>query len=129
MRASAFWYPLSIATLNDEPEVSSAALLAEVLKRAFFSRRSDSAFVYSRVGLSDLYCTGAREFIERAGGVVATHSIVEGIETGDDGLAMRVRLRDGRRLGAANFISAAPPHHLLRMLPEWRDRRSFFRAP
>ncbi len=56
-----FWYPLSIATLNDEPELSSAQLLAEVLKRAFFSRRRrDSAFVYSRVGLSDLYCTGAR---------------------------------------------------------------------
>ncbi|HSY78218.1 MAG TPA: FAD-dependent oxidoreductase, partial [Verrucomicrobiae bacterium] len=32
-----FWYPLSIATLNDVPEVSSAQLLAEVLKRAFFS--------------------------------------------------------------------------------------------
>lgn len=43
----AFWYPLSIATLNDEPEVSSAALLAEVLKRGFFSKRADSAFVYS----------------------------------------------------------------------------------
>lgn len=113
-----FWYPLSIATLNDEPEISSAALLAEVLKRAFFSRRADSAFVYSRVGLSDLYCTGARAYIERAGGVVATHSIVEAIETGDDGLATHVRLRDGRRLGAANFISAAAPHHLLRMLPE-----------
>lgn len=122
----AFWYPLSVATLNDEPEVSSAALLAEVLKRAFFSRRRDSAFVYSRVGLSDLYCTGAREFIERAGGVVATHSIVEGIETGDDGRAVRVRLRDGRRLGAANFISAAPPHHLLRILPEWAVADPFF---
>ena len=122
----AFWYPLSIATLNDEPEVSSAALLAEVLKRAFFSRRKDSAFVYSRVGLSDLYCTGAREFIERAGGVVATHSIVEGIETGDDGTAVRVRLRDGRRLGAANFISAAAPNNLLRMLPEGAVADPFF---
>jgi len=122
----AFWYPLSIATLNDEPEVSSAALLAEVLKRAFFSRRSDSAFVYSRVGLSDLYCTGAREFIERAGGVVATHSIVEGIETTADGLVARVHLRDGRLLGAANFISAAAPHHLLRMLPEGAVADPFF---
>ncbi|HUY28312.1 MAG TPA: hydroxysqualene dehydroxylase HpnE [Candidatus Binataceae bacterium] len=122
----AFWYPLSIATLNDEPEVSSAALLAEVLKRAFFSKRSDSAFVYSRVGLSDLYCTGAREFIERAGGVVATHAIVEAIETGEDGLAARVHLRDGRRLGAANFISAAAPHQLLRMLPEGAVADPFF---
>src|ERR1700688_620159 len=61
-----FWYPLSIATLNDEPESSSAQQLAEVLKRAFFSRRRrDSAFVYSRVGLSDLYCTGATRLIER----------------------------------------------------------------
>src|ERR1700681_33633 len=34
-----FWYPLSIATLNDEPESSSAQQLAEVLRRAFFSRR------------------------------------------------------------------------------------------
>jgi len=122
----AFWYPLSIATLNDEPELSSAALLAEVLKRAFFSKRSDSAFVYSRVGLSDLYCPGAREFIERTGGVVATRAIVESIETGADGLAARVHLRDGRQLGAANFISAAAPHHLLRMLPEGAVADPFF---
>jgi squalene-associated FAD-dependent desaturase len=121
-----FWYPLSIATLNDEPEVSSAALLAEVLKRAFFSRRRDSAFVYSRVGLSDLYCTGAREFIERSGGVVATHAMVEALETGANGMAARVRLRDGRLLGAANFISAAAPHHLLRMLPEGAGADPFF---
>src|SRR5208282_3183060 len=58
-----FWYPMSIATLNDVPEASSAQLLAEVLKRAFFSRRRDSAFVYSRVGLSDLYCSGAKQLI------------------------------------------------------------------
>ena len=31
-----FWYPLAIATLNEDPELASAALLAEVLKRAFF---------------------------------------------------------------------------------------------
>ena len=47
---------MAIATLNEDPELASAALLAEVLKRAFFSRRSDSAFVYAKVGLSDLYC-------------------------------------------------------------------------
>ena len=110
-----FWYPLSIATLNDEPEVSSAALLAEVLKRAFFSRRADSAFVYSRVGLTDLYCSGARTIIEQAGGVVADRALVEGLEADGDGVVAQVRLRDGRKLGAANFIAAVPPHHLIRM--------------
>ena len=55
-----FWYPLSIATLNDEPELASAALLAEVLKRAFFSRRSDSAFVYSQGRAERSLLHGAR---------------------------------------------------------------------
>ena len=121
-----FWYPLSIATLNDEPESSSAQLLAEVLKRAFFSRRSDSAFVYSRVGLSDLYCTGAKRLIERAGGSVASHSIVETLELGIEGNVSGVRLRDGRRVEASNFISAVPAPQLLRFLPENAIADPFF---
>jgi len=121
-----FWYPLSIATLNDEPEVSSAQLLAEVLKRAFFSRRRDSAFVYSRVGLSELYCTGAKELIERAGGLVVSHSIVEMLELGAGGRVASVRLRDGRRIEAGDFISAVPAPQLLRLLPENAVADPFF---
>jgi squalene-associated FAD-dependent desaturase len=113
-----FWYPLSIATLNDEPDISSARLLAEVLRRAFFSRRRDSAFVYSRVGLSDLYCASAQRLIERAGGSVVTHSIAEMLELGDGCRVASVRLRDGRRIGASSFISAVPAPQLLRLLPE-----------
>jgi hydroxysqualene dehydroxylase len=114
----AFWYPLSVATLNDEPEVSSAGLLAEVLMRAFFSRRADSAFVYSRVGLSELYCRAARSFVERAGGVIARRAVVEGLEVDGGGVVERIRLRDGRKLEAANFIVAAQAEQLIRMLPE-----------
>jgi hydroxysqualene dehydroxylase len=121
----AFWYPLSIATLNDEPEVSSAALLGEVLKRAFFSKRSDSAFVYSRVGLSDLYCTGAASLIERSGGVVSMHTPVESIEI-ENGSAVGVKLRDGSRLGAANIICAIPSRQVARLLPGSMRYDSFF---
>ncbi len=121
-----FWYPLSIATLNDEPEVSSAQLLAEVLKRAFFSRRRDSAFVYSRVGLSELYCTGAKQLIERAGGSVVSHSIVGMLELGARGRVASVRLRDGRRIEASDFISAVPAPQLLRLLPENAVADPFF---
>lgn len=121
-----FWYPMSIATLNDEPQSSSAELLAEVLKRAFFSRRRDSAFVYSRVGLSDLYCTGAKQLIERAGGTVASHSIVEMLELGARGNVASVRLRDGRRIEASDFISAVPAPQLLRLLPENAVADPFF---
>lgn len=113
-----FWYPLAIATLNEDPALASAALLAEVMKRAFFSRRGDSAFLYATVGLSDLYCEAARNFIERRDGVVACHAIVEQFELDADGRIARLRLRDGRSLGAANFIAAVTPDRLLKMLPE-----------
>jgi hydroxysqualene dehydroxylase len=121
-----FWYPLSIATLNDEPDSSSAQLLAEVLKRAFFSRRRDSAFVYSRVGLSELYCAGAKRLIERAGGTVVSHSIVEMLELGARGDVASARLRDGRRIEASDFISAVPAPQLLRLLPENAIADPFF---
>jgi len=120
-----FWYPLAIATLNEDPELASAALMAEVMKRAFFARRVDSAFVYSRVGLSDLYCDAAREFIQRRGGVVACRSIVDGLDFGHDG-AIAVRLRDGRRLQAVNFIAAVPAEQLLKLLPEAAVADPFF---
>jgi hydroxysqualene dehydroxylase len=122
-----FWYPLSIATLNDEPDLSSAQQLVEVLRRAFFSRRRrDSAFVYSRVGLTDLYCTGATRLIERAGGTVVSRSIVEMLELGAGGNIASVRLRDGRRIEATDFISAVPALQLLRILPENAVADPFF---
>jgi hydroxysqualene dehydroxylase len=121
-----FWYPLAIATLNEDPELASAALLAEVLKRAFFSRRSDSAFVYAKVGLSDLYCPGSVRLIEARGGLVETRAMVEMLEFGAEGAITGVRLRDGRRLQAANFIAAVPPMQLTRLLPEGAGTDPFF---
>jgi hydroxysqualene dehydroxylase len=122
------WYPLAIATLNDDPELASAGLFAEVLKRTFFSRRADSAFVYSTVGLSELYCSAARGFIERRDGVVATHAIVEGFEMDDSGAVSAVRLRDGRRLQASNFVAAVPPQQFIKLLPEGVIANPFFSA-
>ena len=112
------WYPIAIATLNENPEAASAALFAEVMRRAFFGRRADSAFVYARVGLSDLYCPPSARLIEAGGGVVETRALVDTLEFGPDGRIACARLRDGRRLRAANYIAAVPPAHLLRLLPE-----------
>jgi squalene-associated FAD-dependent desaturase len=113
-----FWYPMAIATLNEDPARASAGLLAEVLKRAFFSRRSDSAFVYSSVGLSDLYCKPAVDSIERRGGTIVSHAAVERLELNGDGTVTAVKLRDGRAINAAHFVAAVPPAQLLAILPE-----------
>ncbi len=121
-----FWYPLTIATLNEDPQLASAALLAEVLKRAFFSRRRDSAFVYSRVGLSDLYCIAATKFIEERGGVVAPRALVEELELDAARRVTQVRLRDGRRLVAPNFVAAVPFAQLLQIIPADLGADPFF---
>ncbi len=121
-----FWYPLAIATLNEDPQLASAALLAEVLRRAFFGRRMDSAFVYARVGLSDLYCESASRLIEYGGGVVATHAIAEALEFDADGAVAGVRLRDGQRLNASHFIATVPPAQLVRLLPEGAGADPYF---
>ncbi|HEX4210190.1 MAG TPA: hydroxysqualene dehydroxylase HpnE [Candidatus Binataceae bacterium] len=120
-----FWYPLAIATLNESPQFASAGLLAAVLERAFFARRTDSAFLYSKLGLSDLYCPSATDIIEKADGVVACRSIVETIEF-EGGQAVAARLRDGARLQAANFVIAVPPERLLQLLPEGAVAEPFF---
>jgi len=120
------WYPLAIATLNEDPDLASAALLAEVLKRAFFSRRANSAFVYAKVGLSDLYCPASVRMIEAGGGLVETRARVDALELGADGRVSGVRLRDGRRLKASNFIATVPPAQLVRLLPEQAAAGPFF---
>jgi squalene-associated FAD-dependent desaturase len=121
-----FWYPLAIATLNEEPDKASAALLAEVWRRAFFGRRRDSAFVYSKVGLSDLYCQAAEDFIGQRGGFVAAHTGVERLELDGNHNVGCVRLRDGRKVEAANFIAAVPAGALLAMLPDPLQDETFF---
>ncbi|HTY53766.1 MAG TPA: hydroxysqualene dehydroxylase HpnE [Candidatus Binataceae bacterium] len=121
-----FWYPVTIATLNEEPTLASSALLAEVMKRAFFASRRDSAFVYSKVGLSDLYCTAAAKFIHQREGIVTLRTGVESLELNGDGMLERVRLRDGNGITAANVIAAVPCGPLLQMLPAAARENPFF---
>jgi squalene-associated FAD-dependent desaturase len=112
----AFWDPLAIATLNEDPNLASADLLAEVLVRAFFSGKDDARFILSRVGLSELYTTDARRFIEARGGTVETkaHVVFMGIR---DNEVTHLELRDGRRVRADAYVSAMPPQGLAPVLP------------
>ena len=48
--------------------------------------------------------------------MVACRSIVDSLEMGDN-MVSAVRLRDGHKLKAANFIAAVPPAQLLKLLP------------
>jgi squalene-associated FAD-dependent desaturase len=112
----AFWYPVAIATLNDDPAIASADLLAEVMVRAFFAGKDAARFVLSKVGLSDLYTTDACRFIEARGGRIETKAHVVGVGFRGDEVS-HFELRDGRRLTAAAYVSAVPPQGLFPLLP------------
>ncbi len=112
----AFWYPVAIATLNDEPTIASADLLAEVMVRAFFAGKDAARFVLSKVGLSELYTHDARRFIEARGGRIETKAHVVGVGFRGDEVS-HFELRDGRRLTASAYVSAVPSHGLFPLLP------------
>src|SRR4029079_12859619 len=72
-----FWYPMAIATLNEDPQIASARMLKVVLKEAFGAGRRATSIGIARVGLSQLYTEGALSFIESRGGEVRTSATVE----------------------------------------------------
>ena len=112
-----FWYPIAIATLNEDPNIGSAEMLRVVLKEAFGGDRSGTSIAISRVGLSDLYTVGAREFIESRGGDVRTGAPAAQIVI-ENGRVVGVRLKSGETIHADVVISAVPPNALLDLLPE-----------
>ena len=112
-----FWDPLTLAALNDRPEVSSAALFAAVLKEALFSGRKGSRIGIPRVGLSELYVDAARDFIERKGGQFVMKAPVVKLHFRGHEFS-EVELEGGRRLSADHILVTTPFTALKKILPE-----------
>ncbi|HEY6327730.1 MAG TPA: hydroxysqualene dehydroxylase HpnE [Blastocatellia bacterium] len=112
-----FWYPMTIATLNEDPNIASARMLKRVLELAFGGTRADSAIGMSTVGLSDLYVHGATRFIESHGGRVELNTDVRRLVI-DGRRISRCELKNGSYLEGECFISAVPHEPFLRLLPE-----------
>jgi squalene-associated FAD-dependent desaturase len=107
---------MAIATLNEDPEIASAAMLKVVLREAFGGGRKSTSIGIARVGLSDLYTEGARAFIEAHGGEVRVGAPVNQIII-EQGKTVAVELKGGERIAADAIISAVPPQALRPMLP------------
>jgi hydroxysqualene dehydroxylase len=112
-----FWYPMTIATLNEDPAIASAKMLKVVLNLGFGADRKAMSMGIARVGLSELYTEGATQFIESHGGAVRTSATVERLVV-ECGRIVTVDLKGGERLEADAVISAVPPAALLKMLPD-----------
>ncbi|HEU5323596.1 MAG TPA: hydroxysqualene dehydroxylase HpnE, partial [Methylomirabilota bacterium] len=116
-----FWDPLTLATLNDAPDVVSARWLLAVARRAFFGGPRGGDLGVAPGGLSDLYTEQARGIVEAAGGRVRTHAAALAIEVAGDRV-VAVRLAGpgrgtGERLPADTVVAAVPHQRLPGLLP------------
>jgi squalene-associated FAD-dependent desaturase len=64
------WHPLTLAALNQSPDVAAAAPFVRVLAELFGREPQASAIGLSRVPLDELYAEPARRFLEARGGAV-----------------------------------------------------------
>lgn len=120
-----FWEPFVWATLNDDPLVSSAAMLIAVLERAFMGTRDDSRFGVSRVPLSRLYVNQAITYLRQRGASVLMAQPMRHLEVDDRGVNAVV-LRSGDRLATRRVITAVPPDRLLSALSDQVRRDPVF---
>jgi len=120
------WDLITIACLNEDPRIASAATFVAVLKQAFFQDINASQLAFANVGLTELYVHQASRYVEAAGGEILTRCPVQRLEV-RNGQVQAVVLRNGERLLADTVISSVPPWAFLKLVPqEWVERESYF---
>lgn len=112
-----FWEPLAVSIMNEHISKASARLFVRSLQKAFFSGWRASALAIPRVGLSELYVDGAREYVVRRGGVIRCGADVVSLLF-DRNSVMGVQLREGETIACAAAILAVPPNRAATLLPE-----------
>lgn len=109
----ALWDPVVYATLNADPEKSSARLLAAVVGRALLASREGSRFLLPAVPLSELLVEPARKYLEARGGALRTRAAAGSVRI-EEGRVRGVVV-DGALLEADGVILAVPPPALRRL--------------
>ena len=112
-----FWHPMTIATLNESPEVASSKMMRVVLQEAFGKGREASALGIASVGLSDLYTDSAQQFIEARGGRIRFLSHVARFRIAG-GRVVAVELKTGETIETDHLISSVPPAVLWQLLDD-----------
>ncbi len=121
---SNFWEPLTIATLNNSIENSSAKLLITVLQKAFFSGQDNSKLILPNRPLLDIVSPFA-EWCEERGSKVLFNEKLTAVEFSDNSISSITSKNNYYK--AEDYIFAIPPENLYnilndeqRILPQFR---------
>ena len=130
---SRFWDIIIVATLNDDSRNVSASMALMVYQEGVLKSRNSANIGFSRVGLSDLMGSPARELIRTAGGSILSGRKVSQLIVGDTPggsgkMVAGVELADGETLHGDIYVSALPFGDLGSILPSDLADSPFFRG-
>jgi hydroxysqualene dehydroxylase len=110
-----FWFPLSIAIMNEQPDRASALLFARSMYEVFRGPSGSSDILIATVGQTELYSDGAISLLHRAGSMIRFGSEVVSIEE-QHRSSYIVRLKNGETIASRCVVSALPPPSLAKVL-------------
>ena len=130
---SRFWDIIIVATLNDDSRNVSASMALMVYQEGVLKSRNSANIGFSRVGLSELMGSPARDHIRAAGGSIlygrkVTRLIVENAADESEKTITGVELADGQTLSGDTYVSALPFGDLGSILPPDLAGSPFFRG-
>lgn len=107
------WEPLCIAALNTLPDIASARVFVEVLRRAFTGDKRASDLIIPRVDLSQLMPEPAMAEVVKLGGAMQLASPV--ISVRQNGACVRIAVREAVH-EFDQVVLATGPQHVSRLL-------------
>ncbi|HTR80204.1 MAG TPA: hydroxysqualene dehydroxylase HpnE [Bacteroidota bacterium] len=111
------WNIIAIGTLNDSPDVVSAALFVKVLKSAFLGKGNDSSMAIPIKGLSKIFVDEALEYLMDHRCAVRMNTQVERIVI-ENKEATALVLQGGERIVPRAIVCSAPYYDLRTMFDD-----------
>ena len=112
-----FWEILAIGSLNTNIEKASAKIFADILKHIFFRGNKSSTIILPETGLSELYCSKARDFISSHNGKVNISCKVASVEILRDKIVSLI-INKKNITGFDYIISAVPFYSFQKLFNE-----------
>jgi len=111
-----FWEILTLATLNDDPQTTTADGLATVLKKSYFGGQKDGFLIYPKVGLTELFVKPAVDYLTLRGHEIVCGKSLKGVRIIDNKV-QSFQFSDGNEEKADLYICALPFHQIANVLP------------
>lgn len=120
------WFPIAISIMNEQPDRASALLFARSLRSAFLGTKSDSAIFLATVGQTELYVTGAEQFLSKKKARILVNAEVQSMTVVKQRVT-GISIKNGKEIRVKDVISAVPYFQLKKFLPDEMRKQTLFR--